>query len=92
MLEVVQGKVDGFLYDQMSVWKNAQEQPTKALLNPVQKESWAIGLRRKDTDLRDQINAFLKEYRASGGFEALGNKYLSDQKAAFRDQGITFYF
>jgi polar amino acid transport system substrate-binding protein len=92
VLEVVQGKADGFLYDQMSVWKNAQEQPTKALLNPLQKESWAIGLRRKDTDLRDQINAFLKEYRASGGFDALGNKYLSDQKAAFRDQGITFYF
>ncbi|NBS53938.1 MAG: amino acid ABC transporter substrate-binding protein, partial [Spartobacteria bacterium] len=26
------------------------------------------------------------------GFDALGNKYLGDQKAAFQEQGIPFYF
>jgi len=94
VLEVVQGKADAFLYDQMSIWKNAQEQPdkTRALLAPVRKEQWAVALRQNDTALLDKINAFLKNFRASGGFEKLGDKYLGDQKAAFREQGIEFYF
>ena len=94
VLEVVQGKADAFLYDQMSVWKNAREQDgtTRALLAPVQKENWAVGLRLDNEQLRGQINEFLKSYRASGGFERLGNKYLGEQKAAFREQGLPFYF
>ena len=94
VLEVVQGKADAFLYDQMSIWKNAQEQPekTRALLAPVRKEQWAVALRQNDTALLDKINAFLKNFRAAGGFEKLGDKYLGDQKAAFREQGIEFYF
>ena len=94
VLEVVQGKADAFLYDQMSVWKNAREQPdtTRALLTPVQKENWAVGLKLDNESLRAQINRFLKSFRASGGFERLGDKYLGDQKAAFQQQGIPFYF
>jgi polar amino acid transport system substrate-binding protein len=94
VLEVVQGKADAFLYDQMSIWKNAQEQPekTRALLAPVRKEQWAVALRQDDTALLEKINAFLRDFRAAGGFEKLGDKYLGDQKAAFREQGIEFYF
>lgn len=94
VLEVMQGRADAFLYDQMSVWKNAQEHPdkTRALLKPLQKENWAIGLRHDDIRLREQINTFLKSYRAEGGFDALGEKYLKDQKEAFKEQGIPFYF
>ena len=94
VLEVIQGKAHGFLYDQMSVWKNHQEHPaeTVAMLDPVQKESWAIGLRPGDTVLKDQVNAFLKDFRASGGFDRLGDKYLKDQKEAFAKAGIPFYF
>ena len=94
VLEVMQGKADAFLYDQMSVWKNHQEHPaeTIALLEPIQKESWAIGLRSADTVLKDQVNAFLKNFRASGGFDKLGDIYLKDQKEAFAKAGIPFYF
>jgi polar amino acid transport system substrate-binding protein len=78
----------------MSIWKNAQEHPnkTRAILNPLQKENWAVALRHDDTQLRDQINAFLKAFREQGGFDALGDKYLGDQKSAFKEQGIPFYF
>jgi polar amino acid transport system substrate-binding protein len=62
------------------------------VLQPLQKENWAVALRHDDTQLRDQINAFLKSFRAEGGFDALGDKYLKDQKAAFKEQGIPFYF
>jgi polar amino acid transport system substrate-binding protein len=94
VMEVMQGKADAFLYDQMSIWKNALEQAdkTRALLTPIQKEQWAIGLRLEDQDLRERINSFLRDFRATGGFEKLGDKYLGDQKAAFREQGIEFYF
>jgi len=94
VMEVTQGKADGFLYDQMSVWKNHQEHPTEtiALLQPVQKESWAIGLRPGEVALRDQVNAFLKSFRASGGLDHLGDLYLKDQKEAFAKASIPFYF
>jgi polar amino acid transport system substrate-binding protein len=94
VMEVSQGKVDGFLYDQMSVWKNHQEHPaeTVALLQPVQRESWAIGMRPADKELRNQVNAFIKAFRASGGFERLGDLYLKDQKEAFAKASIPFYF
>lgn len=94
VLEIVQGKADAFLYDQMSVWKNAQEHPdsTRALLSPLKQESWAVGLKLGNDELKSQINEFLKTFRASGGFERLGDKYLGDQKEAFRKQGLAFYF
>ena len=94
VLEVVQGKADGFLYDQMSVWKHHQEHPveTVALLRPVQAESWAVALRPDDTVGLTQVNAFLKSFRASGGFDRLGNTYLKNQKEAFAKAGIPFYF
>lgn len=94
ILEVTQGKADAFLYDQMSVWKNAQEhsRTTRALLAPIQKENWAIGLRQGDEKLRKEINDFLRVFRKSGGFERLGEKYLGEQKDAFRKLGLEFYF
>ena len=94
VLEVVQGKADGFLYDQMSVWKNHQEHPSEtiSLLEPVQREPWAVGLRQGDTELRAQVNTFIKAFRTSGGFDRLGNTYLGEQKEAFAKAGIPFYF
>ncbi len=94
VMEVAQGKADGFLYDQMSVWKNHQEHSaeTIALLQPLQRESWAIGMRPDEKELREQVNAFIKAFRSSGGFERLGDRYLKDQKEAFAKASIPFYF
>lgn len=94
VLEVIQGKADAFVYDQMSIWQNARKHPetTRAVLAPLKKESWAVGLRRDDTVLRDQVNTFLKTYREEGGFEKLGDTYLREQKEAFQQEGIPFYF
>jgi polar amino acid transport system substrate-binding protein len=93
VLEVVQEKADAFIYDQMSVfshWKRNQE-TTRALLEPFQQESWAIGL-PKESPLREKVNAFLKSYRESGGFEKLGDRWLAEQKAEFKRLGIPFFF
>lgn len=94
VLEVIQGKADGFIYDQMSIWQNQQKNPesTRALLAPIRKEEWAIGVRKDNEALRNQINAFLKTFRAEGGFDRLADQFLKDQKAAFEKANIPFYF
>lgn len=94
VLEVVQGKADAFIYDQMSVFKNWQKNPetTRAVLAPFQQESWAIGLRKGDAELREKVNAFLADFRARGGFEKLGAKWLGEQQAEFKKLGLPFYF
>jgi polar amino acid transport system substrate-binding protein len=94
VLEVVQGRVDAFIYDQMSVFKHwqANAETTRALLNPFRQESWAVALRKGNTGLQQQVNAFLADYRAQNGFEKLGDRWLPEQKEAFRKLGYPFYF
>lgn len=94
VLEVVQGKADAFIYDQMSTFQNwrRNERTTRAVLTPFQQEAWAIGLRKGNAGLRMQVNEFIAAYRQQGGFEALGEKWLKEQKEAFREGGIPFYF
>ncbi len=94
VLEVVQGKADAFIYDQISTYENWQrhKDSTRAVLEPFQEESWAIGLRQNDGELRQKVNEFLKDYKARGGFEELGNRFLKEQKQAFKELGYPFYF
>ena len=94
VLEVVQGKADAFIYDQMSTYQNwkKNEPNTRALLNPFQQEKWGIALRKGDDQLKTQINQFLKSFREQGGFERLGDTYLKEQKEAFKELGYPFYF
>lgn len=94
VLEVVQGKAAAFIYDQMSVFQNARRNPdtTRAMLAPLQQEHWAVALRQEDAALCEQVNAFLREFRAEGGFNRLAEKYLPAEKAAFAAQGIPFVF
>jgi polar amino acid transport system substrate-binding protein len=94
VLEVVQGKADAFIYDQMSIFQNARRHPDKvrALLAPLQQESWAVALRPDDNELRAQVNAFLAKFREDGGFDELAGRYLAEEKAAFDAQGIPFVF
>jgi polar amino acid transport system substrate-binding protein len=93
-LEVVQGKAAAFLYDQMSIYQFAKKFPqaTRGLLKPFQEESWAIGIRKGNTALENQVNAFLRDFKAHQGFDALGDKYLKADKEAFRQMGFPFYF
>jgi polar amino acid transport system substrate-binding protein len=94
VLEVTQGKADAFLYDQISVlqnWRQHQD-TTRALLEPFQKESWAIGIQKGNEGLRLEVNAFLKEFKADGGFDRLAEKYLAQQRDDFRRLGFKFFF
>lgn len=93
VLEVSQGKANAFIYDQMSTYQNWQRNKatTRAILEPFQKESWAVGIRKGDDALRAQVNAFIKDYRAQGGFERLGDRYLKEMKEEFKRMGSAFF-
>ena len=94
VMEVAQGKADAFLYDSLSVFRNQRRHPdtTRAILRPFREETWAIGLRPGDDELRRQVNEFLDAFRAAGGFERLGDEFLPEEKRAFKEQGLPFYF
>lgn len=94
VVEVTQGKATAFIYDQMSVFQNNKRNPatTRALLAPLQTESWAVALRQGDADLLKQVNTFLSVFRAEGGFDKLSERFLAEEKAAFAAQGIPFFF
>ncbi|MCF7929803.1 MAG: transporter substrate-binding domain-containing protein [Spirochaetales bacterium] len=96
VLEVAQGKADAFLYDQMTIFKNWQkhQDTTRVNLKPFQEdlEYWGAALRKDDDELRKEINAFIEEFRADGGFDKLGEKYLAEMKQKFDEMGIPFFF
>jgi len=93
VLEVAQGKADAFIYDQMSTYQNWQrnKETTRAILEPFQKESWAVGLRKGNDELKTGVNRFIKAYREEGGFEQLGERYFKDMKDEFKRLGSAFF-
>jgi polar amino acid transport system substrate-binding protein len=93
-IEVAQGKADAFIYDQISVLEFAENHPdtTRALPAPIQTENWAIGISKGNEELRREVNAFLEEFRASGGFDRLAEQHLQTQKARFDRAGVPFIF
>lgn len=94
VLEVVQGKAAAFIYDQISIyqhWKRHTE-TTRPILKPIRSETWAVGLRKEDTELKAQVNAFLKESREKGLFDQLAARYMAEEKKAFEDLGVPFIF
>lgn len=93
-MEVVQGKVDAFIYDQISIYQfwRKFENETRPILHPIREETWAIGLRRGEDELRDAVNAFLADYRAKGKFDELAERYMAEPKATFEKMGVPFIF
>lgn len=96
VLEVVQGKADAFVYDQLTIYKNwkLNEATTRPVLEPFQAapEQWGIGVKKGNDALTDQINAFLKEFKENGGFDDLKEKHLSEQKVLFDELGVPLFF
>ncbi len=94
VMEVVQGKADAFIYDQMSIYRNWMRNrgTTRALLEPFQQESWCVAIRKGNVELKNSINAFLSDYRKKGGLDVLGDRYLKEMKNEFRALGLSFIF
>jgi len=96
VIEVVQGKADAFIYDQLSIFRNwlKNKNTTKPILKPFQKdyEYWGIAVKKGNKDLLDKVNSFLIWFKQNGGFEKLAMKYLKEEKNYFDSLGIPFFF
>ena len=91
--EVAQGKADGFIYDQLTIYRNWKKNPdtTTAVFIPFQDvEQWGVAVQKGDTELLSQLNEFIAKYREDGGFDQLTEKYLSEEKKAFDDRFLYF--
>lgn len=95
VLEVSQGKADAFIYDALTVYENWKKNAdtTRVILDAIPGTFgyWGAAF-PKGSDLRPEMNAFIAEYRTSGGFDRLADTYLGDIKATFDEYGIPFFF
>lgn len=93
--EIVQGRADGFLYDQLTIYRNNQANPdtTKAVFIPFQDpEYWGIGVQKGNTELLDELNEFIAQSKEDGEFDRLTDQYLAEEKAAFDELGFRWFF
>lgn len=90
-LEVSQGKADAFLYDQIAIYRLHRKFPdtTRAVLEPFQRESWAIGIRKGQDELRQGVNRFLADFKARGGMDQLLQKYIGADPATLKEMGVS---
>lgn len=95
VLEVVNGSVDAWVYDQISVMNyHAQHvAQTRALLAPLREEFWAVGMAKTaDAALVGGVNVALKKMREQGAFGALADRFLAAERDLMKQQGLPFVF
>lgn len=95
VMEVSQGKADGFIYDQLTIYRNWQNNldTTNAVFIPFQEaDLWGIAVKKGNSELLEQLNEFIAAYTANGGFDELSDKYLSAEKEAFAKLGFKWFF
>ncbi len=93
--EVSQGKADGFIYDQLTIYRNNQKNAdtTTAIFIPFQNvEFWGAAVKKGDTELLNKLNEFIDKYKKEGGFDELTEKHLKEEKAAFDSFGFKWFF
>ncbi|MFP4211983.1 MAG: transporter substrate-binding domain-containing protein [Alkalispirochaeta sp.] len=95
VLEVSQGKADAFIYDALTVHANWQNNPetTRPIFESIEGtfSYWGAGI-PEGSPLKNDLDAFIREYRRSGGFDRLAEKYLEEIKVVFDEEGIPFFF
>jgi polar amino acid transport system substrate-binding protein len=80
VLDVVAGRADAFIYDQLSIGKHHRQNPdtTHAILKPFTYEPYAIAIRSGDFVFLTWLNQFLETIKADGRYEELHRKYFSE--------------
>jgi polar amino acid transport system substrate-binding protein len=94
VLEVRNGTVDAWIYDQISVMNYHERYPdrTRALLAPLREEVWAVGIKKGRDELRAQVNQAIASMKSSGAFGKLADELMAKEKALMKSQGLPFVF
>ncbi|MCF7933569.1 MAG: transporter substrate-binding domain-containing protein [Spirochaetia bacterium] len=96
VLEVSQGKADAFIYDVLTVYENHKKHQNTTRINiesiPGTDGYWGMAIKKGNTELLEEVNAFIAAFRAEGGFSAIADSYLGEQKELFEASGVPFFF
>jgi polar amino acid transport system substrate-binding protein len=96
VLEVSQGKADAFIYDALTIYENHKKHAETTRLNiqsiPGTDGFWGMAIKKGNEEFLSNVNAFIKEFQVSGGFNLLAEKFLGEQKAIFDQSGVPFFF
>ncbi len=94
VMEVVNGNVDAWVYDQLSIMNYQAKHPekTRALLAPLREESWAVGLRQGDEAKKNLVNETLDRMRKDGSFARLADQFMAKERDMMKQQGLPFVF
>ncbi len=96
ILEVIQGKADGFFYDQLTIYRTWQkhQDTTRAILAPFQEnpEFWGIAIQKGNKELKKELDDFITQSKKDGLFDSLGEKYLKEVKDTFKKENLQFFF
>lgn len=93
--EVDQGKADGFIYDQLSIyysWQKHKDTTTPVFIPFQEVDYWGMAVKKGNTQLLEQINDFIDSSRENGLFDELTERYLSEEKQAFEEFGFQWFF
>jgi polar amino acid transport system substrate-binding protein len=94
VLEVVNGTVDAWVYDQVSVMNYHAKHAgrTRALLAPLREEVWAVGLKKGRDDLKALVDEVIGRMKADGSFSRLADQHLGRERDMMKAQGLPFVF
>ncbi|WP_395740852.1 transporter substrate-binding domain-containing protein [Prosthecobacter sp.] len=94
VMEVVNGSVDAWIYDQLSImnYHLKYEAKTRALLAPLREEVWAVALKQGNEELKSKVNEVLARMRGDGSFGRLADKFMATEKKMMADQRLPFVF
>lgn len=96
VLEVAQGKADAFIYDALTVYENHKKNPDTTKVNiksiPGTDGFWGMAVKQGNEEFLAEVNSFIAEFRESGGFNALAEQFLGEQKQIFDQSGVPFFF
>ena len=93
--EVIQGKADAFIYDQLTIYRNQISNPgtTSAVFIPFQDpEHWGVAVQKGNSELLAELNEFIATSKTDGTFDRLTEKYLAPEKAMFDELGFRWFF
>ena len=71
------------------------ENPDKTKCIPLSNAEtggWGIAVAEGNTELVDELNAFIKDYYESGKLDELGEKYMPGKKEEFAKNGFQWFF
>lgn len=93
---VISGQVDVIITDLIPALKAFEDNKNDLIINPTPLsddfEYWGIVVKKGNLALRDELNAFLKNYRESGKMKELIDPYLEDIQDSLKKFEVPLYY